>query len=45
MVDIVTILVIIAFAALVWFAISATEAVQPAAQGSGTLTWKTIGES
>ncbi len=46
MVDVVTILVVIALAALLWLAISATEKTsQPATTGSGTLTWKTIGES
>lgn len=46
MVDVVTLLVAIALVALVWFAINAREMTsQPATTGSGTLTWKTVGES
>ncbi len=42
---VVAVLVLIALVALLWFAMSASKTTQPAAHGSGTLTWKTVGES
>lgn len=45
-VDATVILVVIALAVLVWFAISASEKTsQPATHQSPVLSWKTVGES